>query len=115
MYKRVRVKIAAVLVLSLAGLSVAWAQPNWQDLSPEQQAQFSRFAQSWDQLPDQRKTQIIKNHERWKNMSSEERKQARDKYAQLRSLSPEQRDELRRCYKKKRAGEDIKCVKPGED
>lgn len=73
--------------------------PEWESLSPEQQAVLENWRARWGELPPERRAALVRGADRWLAMSPEKREQVRQRFERWRALSAEERRELRNRHR----------------
>jgi Protein of unknown function (DUF3106) len=118
--RRLRLAAAAIALAATLGSAQAVlppiAQPNWVELSPQNQQILAPLATDWNQLEFWRRKKWLEVAERYPRLGAEEqsriqarmrawaaltpsqRKAAREKYQSLQKASPEQREALKKKW-----------------
>jgi hypothetical protein len=79
------------------------ALPDWDRLTPTQQAALvAPLRQRWNDNPDGR-ARMLERAERWQSMTPEQRKRARHGVERWKKMSPEKREEMRALHGAMRA------------
>ena len=80
--------------------------PDWDQLTPEQQARLQRLRERWDQLPASQRVLALERAERrarWEAMTPEQRERIREGMRNYRELPPELRERMRESMRAMRA------------
>lgn len=99
----VALALAAVAAPSLAWSGDRAALPDWDQLTPAQQAALvAPLRQRWNDDPEGR-ARMLERAEHWQSMTPEQRKRARHGVERWKKMSPEKRQEMRALHGAMRA------------
>lgn len=90
------------LCLALSGLAIAAdkKQPDWSQLTPEQQQILAPLASDWNNFDDRRRKKWLLTAKRYPKMKPEQQQRMQTQMQDWAKLSPEQRRIARENYKK---------------
>ena len=74
-------------------------QPNWVQLTAQQQTILAPLVKDWDKMENIRKKKWLGIAERYPNMKQDERSRVQDRMREWGALTPEQREKVRDSYK----------------